>query len=52
MHQFQIVRTSDGEQEKKTIVKETKWVAGPGRPEHEKLQTLALGVGVHSPERS
>jgi hypothetical protein len=52
MHQFQIAHTSDGEQEKKTIVKETKWVAGPGRPEHEKLQTLALGAGVHSPERS
>jgi ABC-type uncharacterized transport system permease subunit len=52
MHQFQIAHTSDGEHEKKTIVKDTKWVAGPGRPEHEKLQTLALGAGVHSPQRS
>jgi hypothetical protein len=30
MLQFQITRTSDGEQEKKTNVKKTKRVAGPG----------------------
>jgi hypothetical protein len=52
MLQFKIGRTLDGEQEKKTNVKETKWVAGPGRPEHEKVQILALGADFHSLETS